>query len=70
MASYLEKIEADRQAQHSGTSVRKYQTSDGIKWEVYCWERVTELQHISYPVSDLFDYEWQAERFLIALKHR
>jgi hypothetical protein len=70
MASYLEKIEADRQAQHSGTSIRKYQTSDGVKWEVYCWERVTELQHTSYPVSELFDHEWQARRFLIALKHR
>ena len=66
MASYLEKIEADRQAQHSGTDIRR----NGATWEVYCWERITELQYTSYAVSEQFNHKWEAERFLYALKNR
>ena len=61
--TYLERIEADRQAQHSGYGVRKYFCADGsIKWEAYGWERLTELttHDTSYG---LFDHQWQAEQF-------
>ena len=61
--TYLERIEADRQAQLSGYGIRKYHCADGtIKWEAYGWERLTELatHDTSYG---LFDYQWQAEQY-------
>jgi hypothetical protein len=60
-SSYLEKIEADRQAQHSGYGIRCFHCADGtIKWEAYGWERLTELttHETSYG---LFDSKWEAE---------
>ena len=61
--TYLERIEADRQAQLSGYGIRKYRCADGtVKWEAYGWERLTELatHDTSYG---LFDYQWQAEQY-------
>lgn len=60
---YLAKLEADRQAQHSGYGVRKFHCADGsIKWEAYGWERLSELTTNSTSYG-LFDEEWQAEQY-------
>lgn len=60
---YLAKLEADRQAQHSGYGIRKYHCADGtIKWEAYGWERVTELM-LHDTSYGLFDHEWEAEQY-------
>ena len=70
-SSYLAKLEADRQAQHFGYGVRSVRAADGNKrWEAYTWERITELQMLSTPISELFDHEWQAEQFINTLFHR
>jgi hypothetical protein len=62
-SSYLAKLEADRQAQHSGYGVSKYQCADGtIKWEAYSWERLTELT-VHETSYGLFDHKWQAEQY-------
>lgn len=61
--TYLERLEADRQAQYSGYGIRKYHCADGtIKWEAYGWERITKLatHDTSYG---LFDHQWQAEQY-------
>ena len=63
-SAYLAKLEADRQAQHSGYGVRRYLCTDGIvRWEAYGWERLTEFSshHTSYGI---FDHKWEAEQFL------
>jgi len=63
-SSYLAKLEADRQAQHSGYGIQQYLCADGSrKWEAYGWERLSELSihTISYG---LFDHKWEAEQFL------
>ena len=59
---YLAKLEADRQAQHSGYGVRRFRTLDGIKWEAYGWERITALttHETSYG---MFDHKWEAEQY-------
>ena len=63
MASYLEKIEADRQAQHSGYGTRRFHCADGtIKWEAYGWECITELTR-HYTSYALFDHKWEAEQY-------
>jgi hypothetical protein len=63
MASYLEKIEADRQAQHSGYGTRRFHCGDGtIKWEAYGWECITELTR-HYTSYALFDHKWEAEQY-------
>jgi hypothetical protein len=68
---YLAKLEADRQAQHSGYGVRSVHMADGTKrWEAYTWERITELQLLSTSISELFDHQWQAEHFINLLLHR
>jgi hypothetical protein len=60
---YLAKLEADRQAQHSGYGVRKFHCADGtIKWEAYGWERLTELS-IHDTSYGLFDHKWEAEQY-------
>lgn len=60
---YLAKLEADRQAQHSGYGVRQYLCSDGtIRWEAYGWERITELQ-LHTTSYGLFDQKWEAEQY-------
>jgi hypothetical protein len=66
-SSYLEKIEADRQAQHSGYGIRRFHCADGtIKWEAYGWERLTELtmHETSYA---LFDSKWEAEYYFSSI---
>jgi hypothetical protein len=61
--SYLAKLEADRQAQHSGYGVQQYLCADGsTKWEAYGWERTTALS-IHTTSYGLFDHKWQAEQF-------
>jgi hypothetical protein len=68
-SSYLEKIEADRQAQHSGYGIRRFHCADGtIKWEAYGWERLTELttHETSYA---LFDSKWEAEYYFNSIVH-
>jgi hypothetical protein len=68
-SSYLAKLEADRQAQHSGYGIRKFHCADGtIKWEAYGWERLTELtmHETSYG---LFDHKWEAEQYFNAIVH-
>jgi hypothetical protein len=63
MTNHLAKLEADRQAQHSGYGVRKYHCTDGIiKWEAYGWERITELT-MHYTSYALFDNKWEAEQY-------
>jgi hypothetical protein len=63
MCSYLEKLEADRQAQHSGYGVQQYLCADGSqKWEAYGWERITELS-IHTTSYGIFDHKWQAEQY-------
>jgi hypothetical protein len=63
MASYLEKIEADRQTQHSGYGIRRFHCGDGtIKWEAYGWECITELTR-HYTSYALFDHKWEAEQY-------
>ena len=63
MTNYLDKIEADRQAQHSGYGVRKFHAVGGIiKWEAYGWERITELT-THYTSYALFDHQWEAEQY-------
>ena len=63
MANHLDKIEADRQAQHSGYGVRKFHAVGGIiKWEAYGWERITELT-THYTSYALFDHKWEAEQY-------
>jgi hypothetical protein len=60
---YLAKLEADRQAQHSGYGVRSYLCTDGsTKWEVYGWERITEFQ-LHDTSYGLFDHKWEAEQY-------
>ena len=60
MSSYLEKLEADRQAQHSGYGIQSYLCADGSrKWEAYGWERTTELS-IHTTSYGLFDHKWEA----------
>ena len=60
---YLAKLEADRQAQHSGYGVRQFLCADGSqKWEAYGWERITELQ-LHYTSYGIFDREWEAEQY-------
>jgi hypothetical protein len=60
---YLAKIEADRQAQHSGYGVRKFHAVGGIiKWEAYSWECITELT-THYTSYALFDHKWEAEQY-------
>ena len=62
-SSYLAKLEADRQAQHSGYGVRRYMCSDGtICWEAYGWERVTEL-FVHTTSYGIFDQKWEAEQY-------
>ena len=62
-SSYLAKLEADRQAQHSGYGTKKYHCADGtIKWEAYGWERITELT-THYTSYALFDNKWEAEQY-------
>jgi len=68
MTSYLEKLEADRQAQNSGYGIRKIRCAGTIKWEAYGWERVTELQIDRTPYG-LFDHEWQAEQYFYSIVH-
>jgi hypothetical protein len=68
-SSYLAKLEADRQAQHSGYGIRPYHCANGtIKWEAYGWERLTELtmHETSYG---LFDHKWEAEQYFNAIVH-
>ena len=61
--SYLAKLEADRQAQHSGYGVRRFHAAGGIiKWEAYGWERITELT-THYTSYALFDHKWEAEQY-------
>jgi hypothetical protein len=63
MTNHLDRIEADRQAQHSGYGVRKFRDVDGIiKWEAYGWERITELT-MHYTAYALFDHKWEAEQY-------
>ena len=60
---YLAKLEADRQAQHSGYGVQQYLCADGSrKWEAYGWERITELS-IHTTSYGIFDHKWEAEQF-------
>lgn len=40
------------------------------KWEVYEWERLTELHIHTQTISGLFDQKWQAEHYLNLLKRR
>jgi hypothetical protein len=62
-SSYLAKLEADRQAQHSGYGIRKFHAADGIiKWEAYGWERLTELTTHCTSYA-LFDYKSEAELY-------
>jgi len=62
-SSHLAKIEADRQAQHSGYGVRKFHAVGGIiKWEAYGWERITELT-THYTSYAFFDHKWEAEQY-------
>jgi hypothetical protein len=62
-SSYLAKLEADRQAQHSGYGVRRFHAAGGIiKWEAYGWERITELT-THYTSYALFDHKWEAEQY-------
>jgi hypothetical protein len=62
-SSYLAKLEADRQAQHSGYGVRKFHAVGGIiKWEAYGWECITELTR-HYTSYALFDHKWEAEQY-------
>jgi hypothetical protein len=61
--SYLAKLEADRQAQHSGYGVRRFHAAGGIiQWEAYGWERITELQSQETSYG-LFEHKWQAEQY-------
>jgi len=63
MANHLDRIEADRQAQHSGYGVRKFHAAGGIiKWEAYGWERLTELTTHCTSYA-LFDHKWEAEQY-------
>ena len=67
--SYAARLEADRQAQHSGYGVRKYHCADGtIKWEAYGWERLTELS-IHDTSYGIFDHQWEAEYYFNAIVH-
>jgi hypothetical protein len=62
-SSYLAKLEADRQAQHSGYGVRRFHAAGGIiQWEAYGWERITELQSQETSYG-LFEHKWQAEQY-------
>ena len=62
-SSYLAKLEADRQAQHSGYGVRRFHAAGGIiKWEAYGWECITELTR-HYTSYGLFDHQWEAEQY-------
>ena len=62
-SSYLAKLEADRQAQHSGYGVRRFHAAGGIiKWEAYGWECITELT-THYTSYALFDNKWEAEQY-------
>jgi hypothetical protein len=62
-SSYLDKLEADRQAQHSGYGVRRFHCADGtIKWEAYGWECITKLTR-HYTSYALFNHKWEAEQF-------
>jgi hypothetical protein len=62
-SSYLAKLEADRQAQHSGYGVRSIMLANGCyKWEAYGWERVTELQ-LHYTSYAIFNNKWEAEQY-------
>jgi hypothetical protein len=61
--SYEARLEADRQAQHSGYGIQQYMCADGSrKWEAYGWERITELQ-IHTTSYGIFDHKWQAEQY-------
>jgi hypothetical protein len=63
MIDHLDRIEADRQAQHSGYGVRKFHAVGGIiKWEAYGWECITELT-THYTSYALFDHKWEAEQY-------
>ena len=62
-SSYLARLEADRQAQHSGYGVRRFHAASGIiKWEAYGWECITELTR-HYTSYGLFDHQWEAEQY-------
>jgi hypothetical protein len=66
---YLAKLEADRQAQHSGYGIRKFHCADGtIKWEAYGWERLTELTTHTTSYA-LFDHRWEAEYYFSSIVH-
>jgi hypothetical protein len=60
---YLAKLEADRQAQHSGYGVRSIMLANGsYKWEAYGWERITELQ-FHYTSYAIFNNKGEAEQY-------
>jgi hypothetical protein len=60
---YLAKLEADRQAQHSGYGVRSIMLANGCyKWEAYGWERITDFQ-LHYTSYAIFNNKWEAEQY-------
>lgn len=68
-SSYEARLEAERQAQHSGYGIRKYHAADGtIKWEAYGWERITEL-FIHDTSYGIFDQKWEAEQYFYNIVH-
>lgn len=67
--SYEARLEADRQAQHSGYDVRRIKMIDGsYRWEAYGWERITELK-MHYTSYGVFDHEWQAQQYFNSILH-
>jgi hypothetical protein len=67
--SYEARLEADRQAQHSGYGIQPYHCADGtIKWEAYGWERLSELS-IHTTSYGIFDHKWQAEQYFNNIIH-
>ena len=51
---------------HSGIGIRKYQIAGVVKWEVYHWWRVTELDCRSESISPLFETQEEARNYLAA----
>ena len=61
--SYEARLEAERQAQHSGYGVRSIMLANGCyKWEAYGWERITELTTHTTSYG-LFDHKWEADQY-------
>jgi hypothetical protein len=66
-SSYEARMEAKRQANHSGYGIQQYMCADGSrKWEVYGWERLTELS-AHYTSYGIFDHKWQANKCFLEI---